>query len=184
VDDDGMKFESAEEDQSLQRQAAALVAAYLAHVPSDEKPLAVEAAVEMPLIDPTTGENLGLPLLGVMDLVLDTEEGASIVDYKTTSRSSEPLEVFHEIQLSSYAYLFRHVSDRRESGLEIRSVIKTKTPKIEIHGYPARNDTHFRRLFAVIREYLDALDAGRFNFRPAHHCGTCDFQTHCRCWAG
>ena len=40
----------------------------------------------------------------------------------------------HEIQLSSYAYLFRHVERRQEAGLEIRSLIKTKVPKIEFHA--------------------------------------------------
>ena len=45
--------------------------AYLAQAPEDEKPLAVETAVEAPLVDPMTGENLGIPLLGIMDLVLD-----------------------------------------------------------------------------------------------------------------
>jgi hypothetical protein len=29
-------------------------------------------------------------------------------------------------------------------------------------SYPALTDAQFRRLFAVIREYLDALDAGQF----------------------
>ena len=32
--------------------------------------------------------------------------------------------------------------------LEIRSLIKTKVPKIEFHRYPARTDAHFGRLFA------------------------------------
>jgi len=77
------------------------------------------------------------------------------------------------------------LSDQTEAGLEIRSLVKTKTPKIEFHAYPARTDAHFRRLFAVIREYLDALDAGRFNYRPGLHCGMCDFATsHCREWCG
>ena len=117
----------------------------------------MEAAVEMPLIDPTTGENLGMPMLGIMDLILDAQEGPTIIDFKTSSRSSEPLEIVHEIQLTSYAYLFRQVSERAEAGLEIRSLIKTKTPKIEFHRYPARTEAHFRRLFSVVREYLDAL---------------------------
>ena len=77
------------------------------------------------------------------------------------------------------------LSEQTEAGLQIRSLVKTKTPKIEIHGYPARTDAHFRRLFAVIREYLDALDSGRFNYRPGFHCGMCDFATsHCRDWCG
>jgi hypothetical protein len=43
--------------------------------------------------------------------------------------------------------------------LEIPSRIKTKQLKIEFHPCSPRSDAHFRRLFAVIREFLDALDA-------------------------
>jgi putative RecB family exonuclease len=183
VDEANMKFDSPAEEQAIQKQGADLVMAYLGCVPKDEKPLAVEAAVEMPLIDPATGEDLGIPLLGIMDLVLDDQAGPIIVDFKTTSRSSEASEITHEIQLSSYAYLFREVSDRPEAGLEIRSLIKTKSPKVEIHRYPPRTDGHFRRLFAVIREYLDVLDRNQFNFRPGWGCGMCDFRnSHCRNW--
>jgi hypothetical protein len=105
VDEENMKFASTADEQSLQRQATDLVTAYLNVVPKDEKPLAVEATVEMPLIDPATGENLGIPMLGVMDLILDAHEGPIIADFKTSSRSSEPLEITHEIQLTSYASL-------------------------------------------------------------------------------
>ncbi|MGO8683150.1 MAG: RecB family exonuclease [Thermoleophilia bacterium] len=184
VDEEDMKFASTADEQSLQRQATDLVTAYLNVAPKDEKPLAVEVSVEMPLIDPATGENLGIPMLGVMDLILDAQKGPTIIDFKTSSRSSEPLEITHEIQLTSYAYLFRQVSEQSEAGLEIRSLIKTKTPKIEFHAYPARTDAHFKRLFAVLHEYLDALDADRFNYRPGFHCGMCDHQTRCRDWQG
>ena len=185
VDEENMKFDTPADEMALQKQAADLVTAYLGYVPKDEKPVAVEVTVEMPLIDPATGENLGIPMLGIMDLILDGETGPTIIDFKTSSRSSEPLEIVHEIQLSSYAYLFRQVSEREEAGLEIRSLIKTKTPKIEFHRYPARTEAHFRRLFSVVREYLDGLDLGRFNYRPGFHCGMCDFcEGHCRRWGG
>ncbi len=141
-------------------------------------------AVEAPLVDPFSGENLGLPLVGVMDLVLSYEEGPLICDFKTSGRSSEPLEIIHEIQLTSYAWLFRQTAPLSEGGLEIRSLIKTKVPKVEFHGYPARTEGHFRRLFTVIREYLDTLDSGRFNYRPSFGCGMCDFADQCRHWSG
>jgi hypothetical protein len=74
---------------------------------------------------------------------------------------------------------------QQEAGLEIRSLIKTRAPKIEFHRYPARTEGHFRRLFAVVWEYLDALDAGRFCYRPGWGCAMCDYrETHCRAWAG
>jgi hypothetical protein len=135
------------------------------------------------LVDLVTGEDLGIPLVGIMDLVLDSEAGPVIADFKSSAKSAEPLEITHEIQLTSYAYLFRHCAQRQEAGLEIRSLIKTKVAKVEFHRYPARTEGHLRRLFSIIREYLDALDAGRFNYRPGFSCGFCDFRDGpCRQW--
>ena len=128
----------------MRKQVCDLVTAYLACRPKDEKPLAVEAAVEAPLVDPDSGEDLGMPLVGVVDLVLDGEAGPVICDFKTAARSSEPMEISHEIQLSSYAWLYRQITGRQEAGLEIRSLIKTKVPKCEFHPYAARSDAHFR----------------------------------------
>ena len=186
IDQEGMKFESVADEQAMQKQAVDLVGAYLKAVPADApRPLAVEAALEAPLVDPTTGENLGIPLVGIVDLILDGHQGPTVIDFKTSARSAEPLEITHEIQLSSYSYLFRHVEQRQEAGLEIRSLIKTKSPKVEIHSYAARTEAHFGRLFAAIRAYLDALDTGRFVFRPGFGCGYCDFRcTHCTRWTG
>ncbi|MCY2993300.1 MAG: PD-(D/E)XK nuclease family protein, partial [Planctomycetota bacterium] len=101
------------------------------------RPIAVETSPEAPLIDPVTGEDLGVPLLGVVDLIQDDEYGPRICDFKTAAKSATPFEITHEIQLSSYAYLFRQATGRDEGGLEIRSLIKTKTPKIQFHHYAA-----------------------------------------------
>jgi len=120
-----------------------------------------------------TGEDLGIPLVGVMDLVLDSEDGPVVADFKTSAKGGEPLETAHEIQLTSYAYLFRHASQDEEAGLQIRSLVKTKVPRVEFHDYAARTEADFRRLFAVLREYVDALDSGRFNYRPGFGCGMC-----------
>jgi putative RecB family exonuclease len=184
VDEEEARFQSVAEEQGLQKQVRDLVTAYMAFAPPQERPLAVETPLEAPLIDPRTGEDLGMPLLGVVDLVLDYEAGPLVVDFKTSARSSEPIEVIHEIQLTSYAHLFRQSNPWPESGLEIRSLIKTKVAKVEFHGYPPRTEGHFKRLFAVVREYLDALDAGRFNYRPGFGCGMCDYRTECARWGG
>jgi putative RecB family exonuclease len=185
VDEENMTFDTPAEEQAIQKQVVDLVKAYLAYMPTDEpRPLAVETSVEALLVDPETGENFGIPLLGIMDLVLDDTAGPLICDFKTSARSAQPLEITHEIQLSSYAYLFRQCAEQKEAGLEIRSIIKTKAPKVEFHRYPARTDAHFTRLFSLIREYLDALDAGRFNYRPSFGCSMCDFRSQCQRWAG
>jgi RecB family exonuclease len=179
-------FKSADESHQLRDQAAALVKMYLDTVDTQEpKPLAVETSLEIPLVDPDTGQDLGIPLLGVVDLILEDDHGPLVIDFKTAAKSAAPFEITHEVQLSSYAYLFRHATAREEGGLEIRSLIKTKTPKIEFHHYGARTAAHFRRLFSVIRAYLDDLNAGRCTFRPGFGCATCDYRDGpCRTWSG
>jgi len=123
--------------------------------------------------------------VGVLDLVLPGGDGPVVVDYKTSGRSVQPIEILHEVQLSSYAYLLREATGQIESGLEIRSLIKTKTPKVETQIFDSRQQHHFRRLFAVLREYVDALDRGQFNYRPGWGCTFCSFrETHCPAWNG
>ncbi len=179
-------FADTAEEETAFEQTQRLVAAYLAQVPADEpRPLAVEAAIEAPLVDPRTGEDLGLPLVGIIDLVLPEADGSTIADFKTSARGGAPLEITHEVQLSSYSYLFRHHAAEPEGALEIRSLTKTKTPRVERYRYGPREERHQRRLFAVIRAYLDALDSGRFVFRPGWGCSRCEFRgLHCSSWCG
>ncbi|MBI2823142.1 MAG: PD-(D/E)XK nuclease family protein [Planctomycetia bacterium] len=182
---DKVAFKSQADEQTCSKQASDLVTAYLAHLAnnSEPHPLAVETSVSAPLVDPMTGEDLGIPLVGVVDLVLAKEPGPLIVDFKTTSRSTAPLAVTHEVQLGVYAYLVRHALGRCESGLEIRQLVKTKTVQVAYAWHSPRSPQHTRRLFEVIRAYLDDLDRGRFVFRPGLACQSCEYRDeHCRRW--
>jgi len=181
-----VQFADTADEETAYGQTQKLVAAYVAQVPADEpRPLAVEAAIEAPLVDPQTGEDFGLPLVGIIDLVLPAPDGPTIADFKTSARGGAPLEITHEVQLSSYSYLFRHHAAEPEGAIEIRNLTKTKTPKVECYRYGPREERHQRRLFAVIRAYLDALDTGRFVFRPGLGCSGCEFRhTHCQRWCG
>ncbi len=183
---DEMEFASCDDEATLKRQAIELIEAYLDMRNDNEGlPRAVQCPLESPLVDPDTGDQLGLTLFGFVDLILETPTGFAIVDFKTASRSSAPLEISHEVQLSCYAYAFRHVFGLAEQEVQIRSLIKTKTPKVETHRYSARSDVHFRRLFAVIRAYLNDLQANRFAYRPSWTCAMCNYrETECLQWLG
>jgi hypothetical protein len=116
ADEAGVAFTTVAEETATKQKVGALIEAYTSHVPTDEpRPMAVEA----PLVDPDTGEDLGIPLVGIVDLILPTEDGPLIADFKTSARSSAPLEVSHETQLGCYAYLLRQVQGQVEGGLEI-----------------------------------------------------------------
>ena len=72
-----------------------------------------------------------------------------------------------------------------EESLEIRNLVKTKTPRVENHSFGPRSQAHYQRLCAVIRAYLDALDARIHYIRPSHLCAACEFsKTRCARWAG
>jgi hypothetical protein len=179
-------YSSSDEVEQTCDQALRLVAAYLRHIPADEsRPLAVETVLTAPLVDPATDEDFGIPLVGVLDLVLEEPDGPLLIDHKTAARGGELLEVTHEIQLTSYSWLFRHVHHRPEAGVEVRRLIKTKSPKIEQHRFTPRSGREFARLFAVVRDYLDALDRGRFAIRPGLGCAMCEHRDNrCRVWDG
>jgi len=79
VDAESMKFESTEEEDGLKQKAIDLVDAYLKAV-SDvaEVPIAVETSLKAPLVDPATGEDLGISLTGIVDVILDGCDGGIV----------------------------------------------------------------------------------------------------------
>jgi putative RecB family exonuclease len=179
MDTEPCYFDDDAHEDKCRCQVLDLVTAYTSSIPiHGETPIAIEQRYEVPLIDPATGEDFGIPLVGIVDLALQEEHGSVIVDLKTSAASSF-CTLQHELQLTAYAYCFREVMNRNELGSEIRQLVKTKTPKVQAHRFPTRSDEHFNRFFALIREYLDALDRGVYNYRPSWACGMCDHYGTC-----
>ena len=177
---ESIEFRSTDEESASQILATNLIRAYLENVPPDEpKTLGAETPLEADLIDPINGENLGIQLMGIIDLVQDSPDGPVIVDFKTAARATAPSPLAHELQLSAYSYLFRQVTGLQESHLEIRQLIKTKTPKIAVHVFPPRTDEDFERFFELVKEYLAAIRRRQFNYRPSWNCGMCEFAQRC-----
>ena len=184
--EEGTPFESPERETLLKEQACQLVDTYLTQLPNDEGiPIAVEKQLTAILIDPCTGERMESSLTGILDLVILGPGGVSIVDFKTAARSSTQLDVLYELQLSCYSYLLRHACGLSEDRLEIRSLIRTKTPKVEIHKFDTRREQHFARLFSVIRAYENSLRESSFFIRPGIECSFCDYRpSRCTEFAG
>ena len=138
-----MDFDSTDDEKAMRQQVADLVRVYLDNVPKDEKPLAVEVAAEAPLVDPITGEDLGMPLVGILDLCWTAKPGRSLRfqdggKVQRTDGNQQRDPTVH------YAWLHRQITGQQEGGLEIRSLIKTKVPKMRVpslrgpHGCPLR----------------------------------------------
>jgi len=113
-------FDDDTQEDKCRGQVMDLVTAYINATPiHDETPIAIEQRYEVPLIDPLTGEDFGIPLVGIVDLVLQEECGHVITDFKTSSTSSL-CELQYELQLTSYAYCFREAMGQNELRCEVR----------------------------------------------------------------
>jgi CRISPR/Cas system-associated exonuclease Cas4 (RecB family) len=147
-------------------------------IPANEKPEAVEVKVEADLT------RHGLPrLVGILDLV---RSGGRIVDYKTGGKTPDPEMAAHTnaIQLTCYGVLYRETTGRRERGLELHHLIKTRAPKVAVTPVPPVSDAQQARLFRQIESHVRGLEAGDFVPSPGIQCAGCEFLSECRGWKG
>lgn len=142
----------------------------------DEKPEAVEVTVETDL------SHHGLPVLvGIIDLV---RHGGRIVDFKTSGKTPDPEQVAHlnGLQLASYSVLYRDVTGKKESGLELHHLVKTKNPKLVVTVLPPTGEVQEVRLYHVMESYVDGLQRNDFVPSPGIQCAGCEFFNECRAW--
>jgi len=171
-----VQWEAGEEDDE-KKTGWRLVETYMreSKIPPTLKPDAVEVPVEADLAEH------GLPrLIGVLDLVQERR----IIDFKTSSQTPNAERIAHtnEVQISSYAVLYRHNTGHRENGLELHHLVKTKNPKLVITPLPPMSDKHQSRLFTLIEGYVDGLDRRDFIPSPGLQCVSCEFFNECKAW--
>jgi putative RecB family exonuclease len=171
-----VQWEPGEEDEE-KKTGWRLVETYMreSKIPPTSKPDAVEVPVEADLSEH------GLPILiGVLDLVQERK----VIDFKTSGQTPNAERVAHtnEVQISSYAVLYRHNTGQRENGLELHHLVKTKNPKLVITALPPMTDQQQSRLFTLIEGYVDGLDRRDFIPSPGLQCVSCEFFNECRAW--
>lgn len=174
-----MLWDSPEHHALEKARAWSILDHYLRHspIPLHEKPEAVEVRVERDLLAH------GLPpLLGVIDLV---REGGRIVEFKTTARTPDPALVglTHEIQLGCYALLYREATGRSESGFEVHSLVKTKTPRLVVTPLDPMAPAQVRKLVRIMESYVKGVESEDFSPSPGIQCGYCEYIDQCRRWA-
>ena len=142
----------------------------------DEKPEAVEVKVEADLT------HHGLPtLVGIIDLV---RPGGKVIDFKTSGKTPDPEQVGHlnDIQLSGYGVLYREVTGKKESGLELHHLVKTKAPKVVVTELPAVSDVQEHRLYHIMESYVGGLQRKDWVPSPGMQCAACQYINECRAW--
>lgn len=145
-------------------------------IKADEKPEAVEVSVSADL------SKHGLPtLIGVIDLV---RSGGRIVDFKLAGKTPDVEMVVHThgTQLTAYSVLYRDATGRKEAGLELHHLIRTKQPKLIITSLPPATEQQVTRLFRSIESYREGVAQQDFVPSPGFGCMGCEYFNECRKW--
>ena len=74
--------------------------------------------------------------------------------------------IAHEVQLTCYAYLFRHVAQRAENAVEIRSLIKTKTPMPTLASSPRQIKTLWSKVADLLGDEQTQLQRDALAIEP------------------
>jgi len=144
--------------------------------------IAAEHRVECDLCNVRTGETLGVPFVGYVDLVEGTgNDGYVVTDLKTASRSYSQVTVDADLQLTAYALLLALEMGNMPSSLRIEALVRNRTPKLQsIETKRTEND--LVRFWSLARAVWAAIRAGHFYPSPSWRCSTCEFAGHCGDW--
>lgn len=168
-----------DEDEEKHRNIAwGLVETYLREtpIPLNSAPDAVEVPVEADL------SGHGLPrLIGVLDLV----QSGTIVEFKTAASTPDPARAthIHEVQTTGYGILYREATGRNEAGLELHTLVKTKTPKLVVITVPPVTEEKKSRFFRLIESYLSGVQREDWVPSPGFQCSACEYFRECRQWS-
>lgn len=145
--------------------------------PASDIPAGVEVSVHAELPD------LALPLFGVLDLVSATHR---VTDYKTCASTPDPgLEAWlHELQLTAYGLLVEHATEAPSTGCDLVFLVKTKTPKVIVHGVPPPDPVQRQRFTRLVEVYATGVANESYYPQPGAHCAWCAYREECAAWTG
>lgn len=134
--------------------------------------LRTEERVELPIIDPRTGEVMPRKLLGYLDLTL---VDGSAIELKTAARAYGT-DVERNLQFGAYKAITRA---RGAESMRLVAMIKTKTPRVQDLALQA-DEAGAQWFMAAAADLERAIAAGVFPPAPGTmSCSMCDFTGAC-----
>ena len=163
----------------LLNQGIKMLQEFMKRIPEND---ATIVAIEEPFVFHIEG--LEIPLIGVMDLVEEDEDGSlTITDYKTSKRSMAIRDVDSSFQLTVYytAAKANGYADR-EINLKFDCLIKTQKPKFE-QIYTERSSDHSAKAIKKIKQVWDGIQKGVFIPNDTSwRCWSCSYKSYCNEW--
>jgi len=142
--------------------------------------LGAEVPFLVPLVNPSTKENLGIPLVGMIDLV---EKDDVIVEFKTSNQTISNRDVGDYLQLTAYSYAYEMLYQKTPKLLKVVNFVKTKKPKMNILE-TKRDKRDYERLFYLASQVVSGIKNRIFFPRPSFWCKDCEYEEYCKAWEG
>jgi putative RecB family exonuclease len=137
-----------------------------------------EVHFNVPLVDPTTGKELGVDLEGYFDLI---EAGDSIVEFKTSAQTMNQAGVNDHLQLTAYSYAYEMIHRRPPKVLKIINFTKHKKPKM-LSFETWRDKADHKRFFSLASQVLEGIKHQVFFPKQSFMCKDCEYAGPCREW--
>jgi len=132
----------------------------------------------VPLVDPATGEDLGMDLEGFIDLIQGDD---TVVEFKTSAQTMNPKDAEEHLQLTAYSYAYQMLYDRPLKRLRIVNFVKTKRPKMAVLE-TTRNEHDHHQFVCLASQVLKAIRSGVFFPKRSFWCRDCEFAKPCELW--
>jgi putative RecB family exonuclease len=139
-----------------------------------------EIPFSVPLINPQTGQRVGIDLEGIIDLV---EEDDTITEFKTSAQMIDPKEADNYLQLTIYSYAFEMLAHKPPKLLKVVNFVKTKKPKM-ITLETKRSKDDYQRFFFLASQVLRGIQSQIFFPRTGFWCKDCEYAEPCQTWRG
>jgi CRISPR/Cas system-associated exonuclease Cas4 (RecB family) len=134
---------------------------------------------------------IDLPLLGYVDLVVHTDQGDQVIDFKTSASRPQIDEVLDPLDLQKLAMTRGWEAAKRRSVASWRWIhlVKTKDPQVVPVHLPVADEDQggeIQRLASIVNPTLKAMEAVLAgNLLPvptqsySRMCGTCPYRRRC-----
>jgi putative RecB family exonuclease len=175
-----IQFGPGEQAEAILDQGISLLDAYLSE-PPPENIIAIEETLIAPVCT-SQGEILEKPLVAVVDLLTQDNEGLAITDFKTAGRSFSESEAATSLQPTCYVNNVGLIYGEPAS-FQFTVLVKTKTPRVQ-RLEANRNEADLGRLGDLIQTVERAVEADIFYpVESPLNCSGCPYRRPCREWA-
>lgn len=176
--DGEIRYRDREEEMKLVVMAKEMLGLYF-HDPIKEIK-GVEVPFVLPLLNPANGEDLGINLEGIIDLI---EKDNTIVEFKTSTQRIDPQDLSDHLQLTAYSYAFEMLYQIPPKLLKVVNFVKSKKPRINVFE-TKRNKADYQRFFYLAKQVLKGIRSQVFFPSSGFWCKDCEYEEHCKAWEG